>query len=148
MLLAVHLFSSWCSFAPDPRMHAQGGSVREPLLGPQPTGEVSAGTLAAPQARHENVLRGMLWYGASSFFFAGMGICSKLLGGFGYPVWEITFFRAIVITCFALSAIISSGTPPSYQSPRPLAATVGHPATALCCLTRYHAKELRVRVRR
>ena len=52
----------------------------------------------------------MIWYGASSFFFAAMGICTKLLGQYHYPVWEITFFRAIIILACCLSMLVSAGT--------------------------------------
>lgn len=67
---------------------------------------------AGPPARADRVAVGMIWYAGSSVFFAGMGICSKLLGAQGYPVWEITFFRAIVIMAFALAMIVSQGAPP------------------------------------
>jgi drug/metabolite transporter (DMT)-like permease len=50
-----------------------------------------------------------MWYATSSVFFAGMGICSKLLGEEGYPVWEITFFRAVVVLTFSLAVLVSQG---------------------------------------
>jgi drug/metabolite transporter (DMT)-like permease len=65
--------------------------------------------LAQPQARTDNVAIGMLWYGVSSFFFAAMGICTKLLGQYHYPVWEITLFRAIIILGCCLSVLVSAG---------------------------------------
>lgn len=64
-----------------------------------------------PQAPPDDMRAGMLWYFSSSFFFAGMGICSKFLGNWGYPVFEITFFRSIIIACFSLSALSSAGAP-------------------------------------
>ena len=66
---------------------------------------------AAPSGRKDRVALGMLWYAASSFFFAGMGICSKLLGHEGYVVWEITLFRAVIIMTFSLSVLFSQGAP-------------------------------------
>ena len=51
----------------------------------------------------------MLYYGCSSFFFAAMGICSKLLGQYHYPVWEITLFRAVIILGCCMSMLLSAG---------------------------------------
>jgi hypothetical protein len=63
-----------------------------------------------PQTAPDNIPLGMLWYGTSSFFFAGMGICSKLLGHYHYPVWEITLVRAVVILSCCLSVLFRAGT--------------------------------------
>jgi hypothetical protein len=78
--------------------------VQEPLL------DATSTALALPQTGHkDNVSAGMMWYLTSSFFFTGMGICSKLLGQHGYLVWEITFFRAVVIMACSLTMLISQG---------------------------------------
>jgi hypothetical protein len=77
--------------------------VQEPLLAP--FAEEQRG-LDVPA---DDVCSGMIWYMCSSFFFAAMGVCSKALGNMGYPVWEITFFRSIIITCLSVSAITSAG---------------------------------------
>jgi hypothetical protein len=79
--------------------------VQEPLLAPAP-----------PAAPKDNVAKGMLWYGMSSFFFAAMGICSKLLGQYHYPVWEITLVRAVVIMSCCLSMLLHAGAPASRAS--------------------------------
>jgi hypothetical protein len=79
---------------------------------------------AVPQTPPDDVKAGMLWYLTSSFFFAAVGVCSKFLGNWGYPVFEITFFRSVIIACFSLSALTSAGThlkSPSYT----LAFTLG-----------------------
>lgn len=84
--------------------------VHEPLLG-------TAISEREPEIRPATIVEldttwvGLLWYATSSFFFTGMGICVKLLGDMDYPVYEITFFRAIVITMFALTAVLRAGTP-------------------------------------
>jgi heme exporter protein D len=61
---------------------------------------------AAPQSlapqRRDNAPLGMLWYGASSFFFAAMGACS-------FPVWQITLARAVVMMTVCLVALWREG---------------------------------------
>lgn len=79
---------------------AQGDESREPLLPPEPP------RAAAPK---DNVPLGMLYYGCSSFFFAAMGICSKMLGAYHYPVWEITLWRAVIILACCMSMLLSAG---------------------------------------
>ena len=45
--------------------------LERPLLAPASPRHTAD---AAVPARHDNIALGMMWYGASSFFFAGMGI--------------------------------------------------------------------------
>jgi hypothetical protein len=89
---------------PARNQHRQCVQELEPLFG-------SVAPLAAP-LRRDNVGLGMLWYAASSIFFTGMGTCSKMLGQKGYPVWEITLWRAVVILSCCISVLVSDGALP------------------------------------
>ena len=51
----------------------------------------------------------MLYYAASSVFYSAMGVCSKLLENDGYPLWELTLYRALVILAVSASAILTTG---------------------------------------
>eukprot|EP00892_Ulva_mutabilis_P006920 jgi/Ulvmu1/45/UM001_0048.1 len=91
--------------------------VREPLLPRSPSPEshlraASAAPTAGADPPPDQVAQGMLCYAASSVFYAGMGTCSKLLQDEGYPVFELTFFRALVILAVSMSAILSTGGSP------------------------------------
>lgn len=57
----------------------------------------------------DQVAEGMLYYAASSVFYSAMGVCSKLLENDGYPVWELTLYRALVILTISTSAILTTG---------------------------------------
>eukprot|EP00892_Ulva_mutabilis_P007476 jgi/Ulvmu1/50/UM001_0053.1 len=103
------------------------GGVTEPLLAVSiPSQGItdritpgSDGVIAAAPAVHaareepkQDVVAGMLYYASSSIFFAGMGVTSKILQDAGYPVWELLFFRALVILTVSMSAILSAGENP------------------------------------
>jgi len=98
-----------------------GDSVREPLLllsdaaapprgvAPKDTAAVTAA--AEREAPKDEVVVGMLYYAASSVFFASMAVCSKMLQNDGYPVWELLFIRAIILFLFSLPALLATGAP-------------------------------------
>lgn len=72
-----------------------------------------SGEQAQPAVPPDRVALGMMWYALSSVFFSGMGICAKQLGRLGYPVWEITLFRAILILSCSLSVLFHAGALPA-----------------------------------
>lgn len=68
----------------------------------------------APQPPPDEVRVGMLWYLNASIFFVVMSISNKLLGGWGYPVFQMTLFRSMVMAIFCVSALTSAGMLPNY----------------------------------
>ena len=90
--------------------------LMEPLLPPVddaalPDGVATGAAAAAAEGEgpKEDVVVGMLYYAASSVFFASMAVCSKMLQNDGYPVWELLFYRALVILAVSMSSILSTG---------------------------------------
>ena len=83
----------------------------EPLLALSTDAPARRPQRGPPHAPADNLALGMLWYACSSFFFAGMGACSKALGSAGYVVWQITFVRAVIIMSCCLWVLIRDGAP-------------------------------------
>ena len=92
-----------CAHIPSLQESSASMQEREPLVAATHNGD------ALPAARKDNTALGMLWYAISSFFFAGMGACSKALGHEGFPVWEITLVRAVIIMAICLWLLYRDG---------------------------------------